>query len=218
MAKIKLQDVKNAIDVGKEVLPIVDPIIREHAPEVVERAVQKARQAGRVAAGARDGVFGKIQQRKESKDQKKAMEEARKNAVSKSLPPVSAQDFFVSFEAGVSAPDDLRDGYMAISGCYAILTMKSNRDKDLSAYEDVYVGCSDTVGFAVYLQLCGFGNVDVYADFKYKQSMKVLFYPCEKDQMGESCAALKYDLQSDESYNGRELEMGFSEIERQALK
>lgn len=200
-SKIGLGDIKNAIDFGKEVLPYVEPTVKKYGPIVAEQISQKAGQAGNAVKGFQGAVFEKAQQIKDNKAQKKELEVARNRAIASSLPPVSAEKFFENFEANISDVNNLKNGYMAISGCYAILTMKSNREKDLSEYRDVYVGCSETVGFDVYSQLCGFGNVDVYADFKFKQPMKILIYPCDSDQLESRYASLVQDFQSVSSYN-----------------
>ena len=118
-----------------------------------------------------------------------------------SLPPISAKEFFENFENSVSSEADLSDGYMAIAGCYAIATMKSAREKDPSAYEDVYVGCSKSMGFSIYTQLRGFGNIDVYADFKFKRPMMILLFPCEEKDLETRYEALVRDLQAESSYN-----------------
>lgn len=199
--KIGLGDIKNAIDFGKEVLPYVEPAVKKYGPIVAEQISQKAGQAGNAVKGFQGAVFEKAQQIKDNKAHKKELEEARNRAITSSISSVSAEEFFKSFEANISDVNDLKTGYMAISGCYVILTMKSNREKDLSEYKDVYVGCSDTVGFGVYSQLCGFGNVDVYADFKFKQPMKILIYPCDSDQLESRYASLVQDFQSVSSYN-----------------
>jgi len=121
--------------------------------------------------------------------------------VASSLPPISAKEFFENFENNVSSEADLNDGYMAIAGCYAIATMKSAREKDPSAYEVVYVGCGKSMGFSIYTQLCGFGNVDVYADFKFKRPMMILLFPCEEKDLETRYEALVRDLQAEGSYN-----------------
>lgn len=199
--KIGLGDIKKAVDIGKEVLPYVEPAVKKYAPIVAEQFAKKAEQAGGAARGVQSAVFEKAQQLKDNKAQKKELEDARNRAIASSLPSVSAEKFFENFEANISDVNNLKNGYMAISGCYVILTMKSNREKNLSEYRDVYVGCSETVGFDVYSQLCGFGNVDVYADFKFKQPMKILIYPCDIDQLKDRYASLVQDLQSVSSYN-----------------
>lgn len=201
MGKIKLQDVKKAVDIGKDVLPFVEPVIDKYAPVVVGWRQKKGKQAADGIEGAKDSILAKAQEFKDGKKQKKALEAARKKAVASSLPPISAKELFENFESSVSDGADLSEGYMAITGCYAIVTMKSAREKDLSAYEDVYVGCGRTVGFNVYTQLCGFGNVDVYADFKFKKPMMVLIFPCEEKDLETRFDGLVRDLQAVSSYN-----------------
>ena len=208
MAKIGLEDIKRAVDmgkkavdVGKELLPIVKPLIDEHGAEVADAVADGAKRAGALIGNARAAFAGKLNQRKDAKESKKSLEEARRRAVAASLPAVDAKTFCKSFEDNVSETGELTTGYMAIPGCYAIITLKSQREKDLAAYRDVYVGCSETIGFDVYSQLRGFGNVDVYADFKFKQPMLILVYPCDVSQMADRFASLVRDLQSATSYN-----------------
>ena len=171
LGKIKLQDVKKAIDIGKDVLPFVEPAVNKYGPALIDWGQQKS------------------------------LEASRKKAVASSLPPISAKEFFENFESNVSSEADLSDGYMAIAGCYAVVTMKSAREKDPSAYEDVYVGCGKSMGFSIYTQLCGFGNVDVYADFKFKRPMMILLFPCEEKDLESRYEALVRDLQAESSYN-----------------
>lgn len=199
--KVDLQDVKKAVDFAREMMPLFEPYIKKHGPEVVERVAERARKAADSADEARKNAFEKIKQRKDFKERQKICEEAKKRAVASSLPPIDAKEFFKNFEDNVVDHGDLRSGYMAIPGCYAIITMKSSREKDSAAYKDVFVGCSETIGFAVYSQLRGFGNVDVYADFKFNAPMKILIYPCELSKMQEKCISLVDDLQSISSYN-----------------
>lgn len=148
-----------------------------------------------------DSFLSKGQAVKDKKEQQKSLEVARKKAVANSLPPISAKEFFENFENNVSSEADLSEGYMAIAGCYAVATMKSAREKDPSAYEDVYVGCGKSMGFSIYTQLCGFGNVDVYADFKFKRPMMILLFPCEEKDLESRYEALVRDLQAGSSYN-----------------
>lgn len=206
MSKIELHDVKKAVDAVKEAMPLIEPIVRKHGPEIAGQAGKIAHQAGNAVGSAKKSIATKIQQRKDRKELRRALDENRRKAVTSSLPPISADDFFKNFEANVSDATDLGNGYLAICGCYAILTLKSTREKDLSAYKDVYVGCSKSVGLSVYSHFRGLGNVDVYADFKFKEPMRVLVYPCEEDEMPKRCAELAENLQALDSYNKRDLE------------
>lgn len=201
MGKIKLQDIKRAIDSGKDVPPFVEPVINKYGSAFVDREQKKGKQAADGLEGAKDFILSKVQELKDGKEQKKALEAARKNAVAGSLSPISAKEFFENFENSVSSEADLIDGYMAIAGCYAIATMKSTREKDPSAYKDIYVGCGKSIGFSIYTQLCGFGNVDVYADFKFKKPMIVLLFPCEEEDLKTRFDGLVRDLQAMSSYN-----------------
>ena len=201
LGKIKLQDVKRAIDIGKDVLPFVKPAVDRFGPALIDWGQQKVKQAADGLGEARDSILSKGQAIKDEKERQKSLEAARKKAVASSLPPISAKEFFENFENNVSGETDLSDGYMAIAGCYAITTMKSDREKDLSAYEDVYVGCGKSMGFSIYTQLCGFGNVDVYADFKFKRPMMILLFPCEEKDLETRYEALVRDLQAEISYN-----------------
>ena len=201
LGKIKLQDVKRAIDIGKDVLPFVKPAVDRFGPALIDWGQQKVKQAADGLGEARDSILSKGQAIKDEKERQKSLEAARKKAVASSLPPISAKEFFENFENNVSGETDLSDGYMAIAGCYAITTMKSDREKDLSVYEDVYVGCGKSMGFSIYTQLCGFGNVDVYADFKFKRPMMILLFPCEEKDLETRYEALVRDLQAEISYN-----------------
>lgn len=201
MAKIKLQDVKNAVGIGKEILPFMEPVLKKYGPIAADQVGKTAKQASKTFEKARSSLADRIQQHKNAKTSKAKLEEARRQAVSSSIPPIPVENFFKSFEENVVDASDLKSGYMAIPGCYAVLTMKSARENDLSKYKDVYVGCSHNVGFDVYSQLRGFGNVDVYADFKFNEPMKILVYPCDEDQLESRFDGLVNDLQSFASYN-----------------
>lgn len=201
MKKIKLKDIKNAVEVGEKVFPYMEPVVKKYGPKAAEQVVQKAKLAGELVQGVRGSVTDKMQQHKDEQDLKKFREEAKKRAINSSLPPVSAEEFYKCFEANISDSSELKTGYLAIPGCFAIITLKSPREKDVTAFKDVYVGCGNTIGFDVYSQLCGFGNIDVYADFKFKEPMKVLIYPCDQDQIKSRFTDLVEDLQSIDSYN-----------------
>ena len=130
LGKIELQDVKRAIDIGKDVLPFVKPAVDRFGPALIDWGQQKVKQAADGLGEARDSILSKGQAVKDEKERQKSLEAARKKAVASSLPPISAKEFFENFENSVSSEADLSDGYMAIAGCYAITTMKSDRRRD----------------------------------------------------------------------------------------
>lgn len=45
MGKIKLQDVKRAIDIGKDVLPFVEPAVNKYGPALIDWGQQRGKQA-----------------------------------------------------------------------------------------------------------------------------------------------------------------------------
>ena len=57
------------------------------------------------------------------------------------------------------------------------------------------------MGKAIHGDLTGLGNVDVYADVKYKQHVYILLYPCPMDKIDELEASLIAALDADVSYN-----------------
>lgn len=76
MPKIKLQDLqkvinlgKNAMDLGKEVLPALQPVIEKYAPKVVEQVQEKADEAARNGKNARLAFLNNLQEKKEAKEQ-----------------------------------------------------------------------------------------------------------------------------------------------------
>lgn len=199
MAKGKpsLNDVQKAVKAAKDVYDIVQPLVSDHVPAVKEFAARKAKDAADAAGGAVD----QLKQRKLTKEQQKQLEEEKKRAVGGSISFIDAKEFAKAFEAGIPEDGDMTRGYMAISGCYAIATLPSAKTKDVADYAEVYVGGSEVVGFDVYRQLNGFGNIDVYADFKFDQPMRVLIFPCESDQIESRVSDLRSSLQAWQSYN-----------------
>lgn len=65
----------------------------------------------------------------------------------------------------------------------------------------MYAGKSDNIGASIYSDLTGGGNVDIYADVKYKQHVYVLLYPCAPKKAGQLESFLIIALDADESYN-----------------
>ncbi len=110
--------------------------------------------------------------------------------------------FLQNWELQVSPVGMIGDGYMAFSGCYAIATYASVVKKgDFSNFKGIYIGKSENMGKAIYSDLIGLGNVDVYADVKYKQHVYILLYPCSLNKIDELEASLITALDADLSYN-----------------
>lgn len=116
----------------------------------------------------------------------------------------NAADFKKDFDAASAAGAQL-PGHLAQPGCFVVLKMPNPYVKDLSRFEEVYVGSGMLLGEAVYEQLVGEGNPDVYADFKYRQALEILLYPCEEGQIRDLKLSLIVNLQAFASYNAREI-------------
>lgn len=58
--KITLQTVKAAVDLGKEVIPFVAPVIKEYVPPAADQAQKKAKQA---VGNLKDSAHAKIQKK-----------------------------------------------------------------------------------------------------------------------------------------------------------
>ena len=54
LGKIKLQDVKRAIDIGKDVRPFVEPAVNKYGPTLIDWTQQRGKQAVDSLGGARD--------------------------------------------------------------------------------------------------------------------------------------------------------------------
>ena len=91
LGKIKLQDVKRAIDIGKDVRPFVEPAVNKYGPTLIDWTQQRGKQAVDSLGGARDSFLSKSQAIKDKKERRKSLEAARKKAVASSLPPISAK-------------------------------------------------------------------------------------------------------------------------------
>ena len=193
-----------AKEVAEMAKPLVDaaaPAVERMAPVVKEKAVKAKDNVAQAADEARVVLTDKAKKAQEAKAEKKSVSACRKHAIEKAADVKDAQEFFRIFEKSIPETGEMASGYNAYCGCYAILTMPSALTKDLASYKDVYVGASTSVGFAVYQQLVGMGNVDVYADFKYKQPMKILMYPCNPDQLQAMYDGFLRDFDAVNSYN-----------------
>ncbi len=173
-----------------------------HAAQAVGHGIGKAAAAaGSGAKAAAQSVGSKAKQATEDKQRERAQKEARKVVTESSSMQLSVKEFFSQRAAHNSAFGAKAD-YLDYPGCFAILLMPKNAKKgDFTAYNQVFVGGSEHLGQALYDQLTGKGNPDVYADVKYQQKVYILLYPCGVDQIGELEEQLICALDADVSYN-----------------
>lgn len=115
---------------------------------------------------------------------------------------MSSEQFLDNWKSREKIPGQAPEGYLSYSGCYVIATYSSPvRKDDYSAFRELYVGKSDNIGASIYSDLTGGGNVDIYADAKYKQHVYVLLYPCAPEKAGQLESFLIIALDANESYN-----------------
>ena len=155
------------------------------------------------------------QHRRSEKERQQVIADAKRDAVQMSAYMATAEEFKENRdkeEAVGMAPR----GVLTASGCYVLVTMPSGMSKDFAEYEDVYVGAGFPLATAVYDQLIGDGDPDVYADFKYGQPVQMLLYPCDKDEMELLRASLIVDFQAYDSYNAREIRHSVTQDEDEA--
>lgn len=197
-------------------LPRVAKVVKEVAPvldnPVVVDAVEKAKEGVPDAAKAvldktvevKDAALKPIVDKKAEADAAKARKEARRSIV-ESAESMTVADFEKRFATYKSLDEGDGLGYLGHPGCYVFLLLGKGLKKDLAEYREVYVGSSEAdMGRSISDELKGLGNVDVYADFKYGQSLCILPYPCAADKVEALRDSLIVALDANVSYNSRE--------------
>ncbi len=177
------------------------------APGVIDAATplaNKVADQGNKAAVALTKRSDEWREANEEKKQARAYEETRRKMREALLrgagTRVSAQQFMQDWETQ-HAPGGA-GSYLAFVGCYVFVTRDALAMKDdFSHPRGVYVGRSRDMGTSIRADLVGLGNPDVYADFKYKQNLCVLLYPCNECDLDQLESSLIVTLDADASYN-----------------
>lgn len=193
-------------------LPDVAPVagrvvskIQEKAPDALGGQAEKLFGAARGAAAA-VGEKGQaagdaIKKTFDARAQEKARREARRTLLDGAGIRMSAVQFLDNWGAQERL-DQAGDGYLAYCGCYAIATYSSAVKKDdYGSFKDVFIGKSENMGASIHADIVGLGNVDVYADVKYRQHVYVLLYPCDPGKLDLLESSLITALDADASYN-----------------
>lgn len=197
--------------VGK--LPDVAPIakqaadaLQDKAPDAIAVGADKVKGAMKSAADAAAdrgrAVGDSVKESVEAREREKARKAARRALLDGAGNQMPVVQFLQNWEIQNGAAVQPGDGYMGFSGCYVIATYAHPVKKgDFSKFRDLYVGKSENVGDSIFKDLTGRGNVDVYADVKYKQCVYILVYPCLPEKIDELEASLVTALDADRSYN-----------------
>lgn len=193
-------------------LPDVAPVagqvaskIQEKAPDALGGQAEKIFGAARGAAAA-VGEKGQaagdaIKKSFDARAQEKARREARRALLDGAGIRMSVAQFLENWDTQKKL-DQANGGYLAYCGCYAIATYPGAVKKDdYGSFRDIYIGSSENMGASIRADIIGLGNVDVYADVKYKQHVYVLLYPCEPDKLDVLKTSLITALDADVSHN-----------------
>lgn len=194
-------------------LPDVAPIakhaadaLQDKAPDALAAGADKVKGAMKDAADAAAekgrAVGDSVKESVEAREREKARKAARRALLDGAGNQMPVEQFLQNWEIQKGASVQSGDGYMTFSGCYVIATYTHAVKKgDFSKFRDLYVGKSENLGASIYGDLTGKGNVDVYADVKYKQHVYILVYPCSSDKLDELEVSLITALDADQSYN-----------------
>lgn len=193
-------------------LPDVAPVagqvaskIQEKAPDALGGQAEKLFDVARGAAAA-VGEKGQaagdaIKKSFDARAQERARREARRALLDGAGIRMPVSQFLENWETQEKL-DQVNGGYLAYCGCYAIATYPAVVKKDdYGSFRDIYIGRSENMGSSIHADIVGLGNVDVYADVKYKQHVYVLLYPCEPAKLDVLESSLITALDADASYN-----------------
>lgn len=192
-----------------DVAPIAGQVavkLQDKAPDAVGEQAGKmlgavkgvAAAAGEKGHAASDAVKRSF----DARAQEKARREARRALLDGAGIRMSVEQFMDNRATQGKLSAQAVDEYLAYCGCYAIATYSSSVKKDdYSSFRDIFIGKSNNMGKSIYADIIGEGNIDVYADVKYKQHVYVLLYPCAPDKLDALESSLVTALDADSSYN-----------------
>lgn len=203
---------KTVLSKAPDVLPVAKQAagaLQEKAPAAVSEGAGKVADAVRGVAASVGEKGNKIGDAIRSKADARAEERARKEARRALLDGagirMSVEQFLDNRDTHQKVAGGESGGYLAYSGCYAVAVYSSSVKKDdYSDFRDIFIGKSKNMGASIFSDIVGKGNVDVYADVKYRQPAYVLLYPCSEDKMDQLERSLITALDADESYNKEE--------------
>lgn len=176
----------------------------QSAPDVMAKAggvFSKVKSSiGSAASAATNTVKEKAQEASAAREEMKSREEARRVLLEGAGLRLEADQFLENWKASSLGAD--ANQYLAFPGCYVALTFgRLSRKNDFARFRDVYVGGAKCIGEAIWKDLVGLGNPDVYADVKYDQDVQLLVFPCDASNVEALRDSIVVALDADESYN-----------------
>lgn len=179
--------------------------VKDGAPDAVKAAAGAAKKGGSVIAGAVGKAFSAVsnpirENIEESRD-KKAQIEAHRAIIDHAAGNFTVEKFLDNQAEHEKLSASQGGSYMEYPGCFIFLVLGKGIKRDFADYKAVYVGASQDVGSGINNEIEGRGNPDVYADIKYDQNVRILFYPCAESELDRMKDSLIVALDADESYN-----------------
>ena len=204
---------RKAADAMPKVAPVVGPFVKKaagHAPEAASQGIDAAANAvGGLVKGVSDAAGGAVRAAGavvrdafDAKAQEEARRAARKAILDGAGVRMPLSTFLENWKLNASAVSGSEIDYLNYCGCYVLAVYGAAvKNDDFSMYRNIYVGESTDLGKRIYAEACGKGNVDIYADVKYRQHVYLMLYPCTEDRLEELKESLITALDADKSYN-----------------
>ena len=204
--------VKAAAEHLPDMIPVVKPALDKASEAMKERSQSKGSKENKLRAMMQSSadclkqksqeVADAMRDQREAREQEKARIAARKALLDGAGIRMPVEQFMENWKTQKQASGMLADDYLAYAGCYVLATFASTVKKDdFSTFKELFVGKSERMGADIYRDIVGLGNVDIYADVKYRQHVYVLLFPCAAEKTGELYDALVTALDADQSYN-----------------
>lgn len=211
MGKIQNPKVKAAAKAVQKAAPAV-AVAAQVAPAAAKAAAPVVKKAGHAAAGAagaakdkvveavgdgKDKLKEKTRAASERKQQRAAQLEARKELLS--CAPVVIDAEALRGNSG-DRGDATAGQFVSFPGCYAAITYgKKFSGKHTAEYREARVFYSDDMGRSIIDDVEGRGDVDIYADAKYDQSVRFYLFPCDEGTSTKLLESLSQVLVEDDN-------------------
>ena len=195
------------------VAPVVGPAakkVADHAPEAVGQRIDTAATAvgglfkgvAGAVGGAVDAAGSAVKGALDEKAQEEARRAARKAILDGAGVRMSVATFRDNWDMNANVAPVSAGSYLNYCGCYVLAVYGSTVKKDdYGTFRDIYVGASTDMGKSIHDDISGKGNIDIYADVKYKQHVYMMLYPCAEDKLEALKDSLVTALDADKSYN-----------------
>lgn len=171
--------------VGPDAIDAAHVFVADRAQDAAHgaaRGMEKVKGGMDSAASAFAGVVQSAKDARSAAAAKKAINQARQS-IFESAATVIPLDEFLAMQAGSASAGF--NGF-DMPGSFLVATYRKNdHDKKYVDYLGIYLGSCESLSGGVIRAASREGNVDVYADLKYRQNMVLFAYPCERADLAE---------------------------------